>query len=294
MTAGHDAERFRTDDECHAPSCRIAGGRARELIGVRRPRRHQPQEHAAADPAALDRGGRPGRHHRGRALRLRHPPAAATRCWRVLACLVAFNIASQLRWRIAPRVTNGELLRRAAGRRRHADRAALPERRRHQSLRLPVPAAGDPGRGAAGSLVHLDHRRHHLRLLRRAGLFSRPLAPAARPRARPAEPVRPGHADLLRAQCGAAGGVHHPHQPQSARPRCPVWRLCASARPRKNTSCAWACWPRAPRTNWARRWPRCRSSSATGAACPHSPPIRELLEEIAEMQAAAASAARPS
>jgi two-component system sensor histidine kinase RegB len=27
--------------------------------------------------------------------------------------------------------------------------------------------------------------------------------------------------------------------------------------PRKNTSCAWACWPRVPRTNWARRWRPC-------------------------------------
>jgi two-component system sensor histidine kinase RegB len=36
------------------------------------------------------------------------------------------------------------------------------------------------------------------------------------------------------------------------------WPTCASARPKKTTSCAWACWPPARRTNWARRWPPCR------------------------------------
>jgi cytochrome oxidase assembly protein ShyY1 len=38
------------------------------------------------------------------------------------------------------------------------------------------------------------------------------------------------------------------------RARRPSWPTCASAPPRKSTSCAWACWPRAPPTNWARRW----------------------------------------
>jgi two-component system sensor histidine kinase RegB len=33
------------------------------------------------------------------------------------------------------------------------------------------------------------------------------------------------------------------------------WPTCASAPPKKTTSCAWACWPPARRMNWARRWP---------------------------------------
>jgi len=47
---------------------------------------------------------------------------------------------------------------------------------------------------------------------------------------------------------------------------------CDSAPPKKSTSCAWACWPRARRTSWARRWPRWPSSSATGAGCRTSAP----------------------
>ena len=46
----------------------------------------------------------------GRALRLRHPPAAARRCWRCWRCLVAFNVASLSALRASRRdVTNSEL-----------------------------------------------------------------------------------------------------------------------------------------------------------------------------------------
>ena len=94
----------------------------------------------------------------------------------VLACLIAFNIASHLRWHEQPDGHEQRAVLRPAGRRRQPDGAAVFQRRHHQSVRLPLPAAGHPRRGAAGSLVDLDHRRHHQRLLRRADAVFRPLA----------------------------------------------------------------------------------------------------------------------
>jgi hypothetical protein len=52
---------------------------------------------------------------------------------------------------------------------------------------------------------------------------------------------------------------------RNLRQRDAAWRNCASARRRRSTSCAWACSPPAPRTSWARRWPRCRDPRRLGA-----------------------------
>ena len=77
----------------------------------------------------------------------------------VLACLVAFNLASQLRWQEGSPVSNRELFLALL-----VDVASLTALLYFsggaiQSVRLPLPAAGDPERAAAGSLVDLDHRR---------------------------------------------------------------------------------------------------------------------------------------
>ena len=88
-------------------------------------------------------------HHRGRALRLgiRLP---LHQMLAVLACLAAFNLLSLLRWRLARDVTNGELFVALL-----VDVAMLTAQLYLSggapTLRLSVPAAGDPGRGAAAA-----------------------------------------------------------------------------------------------------------------------------------------------
>ena len=115
----------------------------------------------------------------GRALRLRHPPAARRRCWRVLACLALFNAASQLRWRIHSDVSNGELFVALL-----VDVAVLTAQ-----LYLSG-GATNPfiflyllqvilGAVLLRALVDLDDGRHHQRLLRRPGAVHRPARAAA-------------------------------------------------------------------------------------------------------------------
>jgi hypothetical protein len=75
----------------------------------------------------------------------------------VLAVLIAFNIASHLRWHEETKVSNRALFF-TAGRCRYSDGAAVSERWYLQSLHFFISVAGHTQRRFAGSMVNLADR----------------------------------------------------------------------------------------------------------------------------------------
>jgi hypothetical protein len=151
----------------------------------------------------------------------------------VLACLIAFNIASHLRWHEHRPVTNNELFL-----------ALLVD---VASLTMQLYLSGGTTNPFAFlyllqvilSAVLLEAWSTWtivgitLACLAGLSIFARPLALPLRPRARHLQPVRAGHADLLRAERRAAGDVHLAHQQHAARQGGPAGRPAPARRRRR-------------------------------------------------------------